>query len=115
MAYIKWSKNVFDLGCIRVQGVYVLLVADKHINSICRLYRSLTVAPNTSYVCCARVKGSSEAEGGSELLVQSFDDHMICNQPGVELDESVVKLGQKNSQLVFQIILTGILGLRSVV
>ena len=82
----------FDLGCIRVKGVYVPLVADKHINSICRLNRSLTVAPNTSYVCCARVKGSFEAEGGSELLVQSFDDHMICNQPGVELDESVVKL-----------------------
>ena len=44
--------------------------------------------PNTSYVCCARVKGSFEAEGGSELLVQSFDDHMICNQPGIELDVS---------------------------
>ena len=77
----------FDLGCIRVKGVYVPLVADKHINSICQLNRSLTVAPNTSYVCCARVKDSFEAEGGSELLVQSFDDHMICNQPGVELDE----------------------------
>ena len=85
-------RMYFDLGCIRVKGVYVPLVADKHINSICRLNRSLTVAPNTSYVCCARVKGSFEAEGGSELLVQSFDDHMICNQPGVELDESVVKL-----------------------
>ena len=85
-------RMYFDLGCIRVKGVYVPLVADKHINSICRLNRSLTVAPNTSYVCCARVKGSFEAEDGSELLVQSFDDHMICNQPGVELDESVVKL-----------------------
>ena len=82
----------FDLGCISVQGIYVPLVADKHINSICRLNHSLTVAPNTSYVCCARVKGSFEAKGGSELLVQSFDDHIICNQPGVELDESVVKV-----------------------
>ena len=68
------------------------LIADKHINSICRLNQSLTVAPNTSYIYCARDKRSFVAKGGSELLVQSFDDYMICNQPGVELDESVVKL-----------------------
>ena len=83
-------RMYFDLDCICVQGVYVPLVVDKHINSICLLNRSLTVAPNTSYVCCARNIGSFEAKGGSELLVQSFDDHMICNQPGVKLDELVV-------------------------
>ena len=47
------------------------------------------MAPNTSYICCARVKRSFEAKGGCELLVQSFEDHMICNHPC--LDDSVVK------------------------
>jgi hypothetical protein len=33
----------FDLGLIRIQNTYVPLIADKHINSICRLNRRITL------------------------------------------------------------------------
>ena len=87
----------FDLGCLRVKGVYIPLVADIHVNSICRLAKSITLAPNCSYVTYAKVKRN---QNYSEYMVNSLDEHCIAGQPGIELSDTVVRVKNDSRKIL---------------
>jgi hypothetical protein len=90
-------RMYFDLGLIRIQNTYVPLIADKHINSICRLTRSITLRPNMAYVVSAKVKKGEHFSSGQECVVKPLENSIIDSQPGVELVDTVVKLNSRNN------------------
>ena len=90
----------FDLGLIRIKGVYAPLLTDKHVSSVVRLVRGITLRPNTTYAINARVKRSSDYNKDSECMVSSLENGIILNEPGVEIKDSVIKLSSSNKFIV---------------
>ena len=58
----------FDLGLIRIKGVYAPLLSDKQVSSVVRIVRGITLPPNTAYALNARVKQSQVFTKGKECL-----------------------------------------------
>ncbi|MEW8547172.1 MAG: retropepsin-like aspartic protease, partial [Candidatus Thiodiazotropha sp.] len=67
-------RMYFDLGLIRIKGIYVPIVSDKHISSIVRTAKAITLRPNTSYVLSAKVKKNETFIAGKECVISSLDD-----------------------------------------
>ena len=87
----------FDLGLIRIKGVYAPLLSDKHVSTVVRILRAVTLLPNTAYVLNAKVKSSQKYTKGSECLVSSIDNSgIVLNEPALEIRDSVIKLSSSN-------------------
>lgn len=60
----------FDLGLIRMKGVYAPLLTGKHVSSVVRIVRDIPLRPNTAYALNARVKQSQVFTKCKECLVK---------------------------------------------
>ena len=89
-------RMYFELGMIRIKGVYAPLVSDKHISSIVRIARGMTLRPNTSYIVEGRCRVSDELKRGTECLVSSYENGIVTGEPGIELRDCFVKLSHEN-------------------
>lgn len=81
----------YDLGLIKIKNVYVPMVSDKRVNSMCHLATSLTLAPNSCYVAMAKIKSGHDP---GIYLVQSINSGIIDNQPGIEFSDAVIKINE---------------------
>ena len=89
-------RMYFDLGLIRIKGIYVPMVSDKHVSTVVRLNRSITIRPNTTYILCAKVKKTENFSFGKECIISSFSDNLVREEPGLVVTNSVVKLNRSN-------------------
>jgi hypothetical protein len=84
----------FDLGCMRIGKVYVILEEDIHIASIIRLNSNLKLKPQTAKICYGKTKLNPKIPTSFAYEISAYDKGYIASEPGLMVSNAVSVLGR---------------------
>ncbi|CAC5366888.1 unnamed protein product [Mytilus coruscus] len=95
---IKFGVRVyFDLGCLRVNKTYVLLVEDIDIASIVRLAHTTVFKPQTSNICYVKGNKNYTFSSSKSFEISPITKGHLSSQPGLMFANSVAKINKKKT------------------
>ena len=90
--FTRGVRVYYDLGCIRVNNVYVPLQEDIHISSIARLCTKTKIPPQSSVICKCKLKENPAFPSFVCYQVSSVETGLIGHEPGLLVTNSISKL-----------------------
>lgn len=90
--FTRGVRVYYDLGCIRVNNVYVPLQEDIHVSSIVRLCTKTKIPPQSSVICKCKLKENPAFPSSACYQVSSVETGFIGHEPGLMVTNSISKL-----------------------
>ncbi len=87
----------FDLGCLRINGVYVPLEEDIHIASLIRLKHKIILKPQTANVCSGKLQRNICGNTAAMCEVSNVERGYINSEPGLMVGTSIAKINGSRS------------------
>ena len=88
----------YDLGCMRIENKrYVNLEEDIHVSSVARIKYNTVLKPHSATVCYAKVRPNPDLPVRVDYQISAVEKGFTCREPGLEVVDSVSRLGKDRS------------------
>ena len=87
-----------DLGCMRIENKrYVNLEEDIHVSSVARNKYNTVLKPLSATICYAKVRSNPDLPVRVDYQISAVEKGFTCREPGLEVVDSVSRLGKDRS------------------
>ena len=86
----------YDLGCLRIKNAYVPFEEDAQISSLVRVASDQVLKPQTRIICQGKLRNSADLPPAL-YQVSSIDRGYLSHEPGLMLEDSVMKVNEKRT------------------
>ena len=88
----------YDLGCMRIENKrYVNLEEDIHVSSVARIKYNRVLKPHSATICYAKVRPNPDLPVRVDYQISAVEKGFTCREPGLEVVDSVSRLGKDRS------------------
>ena len=88
----------YDLGCMRIENKrYVNLEEDIHVSSVARIKYNTVLKPHSATICYAKVRPNPDLPVRVDYQISAVEKGFTCREPGLEVVDSVSRLGKDRS------------------
>ena len=88
----------YDLGCMRIENKrYVNLEEDIHVSSVARIKYNTVLKPHSASICYAKVRPNPDLPVRVDYQISAVEKGFTCREPGLEVVDSVSRLGKDRS------------------
>ena len=88
----------YDLGCMRIENKrYVNLEEDIHVSSVARIKYNTVLKPHSATICYAKVRPNPDFPVRVDYQIIAVEKGFTCREPGLEVVDSVSRLGKDRS------------------
>ena len=88
----------YDLGCMRIENKrYVNLEEDIHVLSVARIKYNTVLKPHSATICYAKVRPNPDFPVRVDYQISAVEKGFTCREPGLEVVDSVSRLGKDRS------------------
>ena len=88
----------YDLGCMRIENKkYVNLDEDIHVSSVARIRYNTVLKPHSATICYAKVRPNPDLPVRVDYQISAVEKGFTCREPGLEVVDSVSRLGKDRS------------------
>ena len=88
----------YDLGCMRIENKrYVNLEEDIHVSSVARIKYNTVLKPHSATICYAKVRPNPDLPVRVDYQISAVKKGFTCREPGLEVVDSVSRLGKDKS------------------
>ena len=88
----------YDLGCMRIENKrYVNLEEDIHVSSVARIKYNTVLKPHSATICYAKVRPNPDLPVRVDYQISAVKKGFTCREPGLEVVDSVSRLGKDRS------------------
>ena len=88
----------YDLGCMRIENKrYVNLEEDIHVSSVAMIKYNTVLKPHSATICYAKVRPNPDLQVRVDYQISAVEKGFTCREPGLEVVDSVSRLGKDRS------------------